>query len=125
MKAALDNWALLKEPRVRAVLAALDGESRATQIVGGAVRDALLGRPVTDFDLATTLLPAEVIARATAAGLKTAPTGIDHGTVTVIAGEKPFQVTTLRRDLETDGRRAVVHFRLPTGRRMRRAATSP
>jgi tRNA nucleotidyltransferase/poly(A) polymerase len=110
VKAALDNWALLKEPRVRAVLAALDGESRATRIVGGAVRDALLGRPVTDADLATTLLPAEVIARAAAAGLKTAPTGIDHGTVTVIAGEKPFQVTTLRRDLETDGRHAVVHF---------------
>lgn len=110
MKAALHDWPLLTEPHVRAVLAALDGESRATRIVGGAVRDALVGRAVTDADLATTFVPAEVIARAEAAGLKTAPTGINHGTVTVIANGKPFEVTTLRRDVETDGRHAVVHF---------------
>jgi poly(A) polymerase/tRNA nucleotidyltransferase (CCA-adding enzyme) len=79
-------------------------------MVGGAVRDALLGRGATEFDLATILVPADVIARAEAAGLKTVPTGIEHGTVTVIADGKPFEVTTLRRDVETDGRRAVVRF---------------
>ncbi len=110
MKADLRDWALLKDPHLRAVLAALDGKGRATRIVGGAVRDALLGRPVTDADLATIFPPAEVIARAEAAGLKTAPTGIAHGTVTVIAEGRPFEVTTMRRDVETDGRHAVVHF---------------
>jgi poly(A) polymerase/tRNA nucleotidyltransferase (CCA-adding enzyme) len=92
------------------VLVALDGEARSTRIVGGAVRDALLELPVADADLATILLPQEVISRAATLGLKTVPTGIDHGTVTVIAEGRPFQVTTLRRDIETDGRRAVVKF---------------
>jgi poly(A) polymerase len=101
---------LLKEPPVQAVFAALDGDEGATRIVGGAVRDALLGRPVTDADFATTLPPSDVIARSEAAGLKTAPTGIEHGTVTVIADGRPFEVTTLRRDVETDGRHAVVAF---------------
>jgi tRNA nucleotidyltransferase/poly(A) polymerase len=97
-------------PQTAAVLEALDAARGATRIVGGAVRDALLERPVTDADLATVLPPDEVIARAENAGLKTAPTGIAHGTVTVIASGKPFQVTTLRRDVETDGRHAVVRF---------------
>ncbi len=110
MKVALHDWTLLKEPHVRAVLSALDGETRATRIVGGAVRDALLGRTVTDADLATVFLPAEVISRAAAVGLTTAPTGIAHGTVTVIVDGRPFEVTTLRRDVETDGRHAIVHF---------------
>ena len=94
------------------------GKSRATRIVGGAVRDALLGRAVADADLATIFVPAEVIARAEAAGMKTVPTGIEHGTVTVIVDGKPFEVTTLRRDVETDGRHAVVRFtdRLEGGR---------
>jgi len=110
MTALLRDWPLLKEPHVRKAFAALDGEGRSTRIVGGAVRDALLGRAVTDADLATVFVPAEVIARAEAAGLKTAPTGIEHGTVTVIADGRPLEVTTLRRDVETDGRRAIVHF---------------
>lgn len=110
MTALLRDWRLLREPHVRKAFAALDGEGRSTRIVGGAVRDALLGRAVTDADLATVLIPAEVIARAEAAGLKTAPTGIEHGTVTVIADGRPLEVTTLRRDVETDGRRAIVHF---------------
>jgi poly(A) polymerase/tRNA nucleotidyltransferase (CCA-adding enzyme) len=110
VKGALRDWALLREPAVRAVLDALDGDSRSTRIVGGAVRDALLDRHVTDADLATVLTPQDVISRAGKAGLKTVPTGIDHGTVTVIAEGRPFQVTTLRRDIETDGRHAVVHF---------------
>jgi tRNA nucleotidyltransferase/poly(A) polymerase len=70
----------------------------------------LVGRNVTDADLATVFPPAEVIARAEAAGLKTAPTGIEHGTVTVISQGRPFEVTTLRRDIATDGRRATVRF---------------
>ena len=110
MSALLSGWQLLKEPHLRKVLSALDAENRSTRIVGGAVRNALMGQPVVDADLATIFPPKEVIARAEAAGLKTAPTGIDHGTVTVIADGHPFEVTTLRRDVETDGRRAVVHF---------------
>ena len=110
MKPHLRDWPLLKQPELRAVLKALDGENRSTRVVGGAVRDGLLGRRVTDADLATVFPPAEVISRAEAAGLKTAPTGIAHGTVTAIAGGRPFEVTTLRRDVETDGRRAVVRF---------------
>jgi len=110
MKPSLRDWPLLKDHGMRAVLDALDGEGRSTRIVGGAVRDALIGRPVTDADLATIFPPAEVVARAEAAGMKTVPTGIEHGTVTVIADGRPFQVTTLRRDIKTDGRRAIVHF---------------
>lgn len=93
--------------KTQAVLTALKGEAR---FVGGAVRDALLGLPVHDIDLATPLPPETVMARAKAAGLKAIPTGIDHGTITLISGGKPFEVTTLRRDVETDGRHAVVSF---------------
>ncbi|MEM6904349.1 MAG: CCA tRNA nucleotidyltransferase [Pseudomonadota bacterium] len=91
----------------RAVMAALGGEAL---FVGGAVRNSLLGAPVSDIDLATPLLPEEVIARAEAAGLKAVPTGIDHGTVTLIADHQAFEVTTYRADVETDGRRALVRF---------------
>jgi poly(A) polymerase len=110
MTSPLKDWALLKEPPVQAVFAALDGAEGATRIVGGAVRDALLGQAVADADFATTLHPGDVVARCEAAGLKTVPTGIEHGTVTVIAEGRPFEVTTLRRDVETDGRHAVVQF---------------
>ncbi len=102
------DW--LKDKDLQAVLGALNAEDGATRIVGGAVRNALFGEPVKDVDLATIFVPAEVIKRAEAGGLKTAPTGIDHGTVTVIAHGTPFEVTTLRADVETDGRRAVVAF---------------
>ncbi|MGH6923313.1 MAG: CCA tRNA nucleotidyltransferase [Propylenella sp.] len=110
MAAELRDWALLNEPHVRAVFSALDGDAGATRIVGGAVRDALLGRPVADADFATILSPAEVTARSEAAGLKVVPTGIAHGTVTIVADGRPHEVTTLRRDVETDGRRAIVAF---------------
>ena len=86
---------------------ALLGEAWA---VGGCVRDALLGVPVKDIDISTSLRPNEVSRRAEAAGLKVVPTGIDHGTVTVLVDGEPFEVTTFRRDVETDGRRAVVAF---------------
>lgn len=93
-------------PETRAVLTAL-GDAR---FVGGAVRNALMGRDVSEVDIATPLNPDEVIRRLKSAGIKAVPTGIDHGTITAVANGKPFEVTTLRRDVETDGRRAVVAF---------------
>lgn len=81
-----------------------------TRVIGGAVRNALLGEPVTEIDLATDLLPETVMLRAKAASLDAYPTGIDHGTVTLVADGDSYEVTTLRRDVETDGRRAVVAF---------------
>ncbi|KMO41867.1 poly(A) polymerase [Methylobacterium tarhaniae] len=113
MSRTLDEAALravLARPRLARVLAALEGPGEETRLVGGAVRDALLGRPVADIDLATTRLPEAVVARARDAGLKPVPTGIAHGTVTVVAEGEPFEVTTLREDVETDGRHAVVRF---------------
>jgi poly(A) polymerase len=78
--------------------------------VGGCVRNAIIGAPVTDIDIATDARPEVVMELAKDAGLRPVPTGIDHGTVTVIAGGIPHEVTTFRRDVETDGRRAVVAF---------------
>uniref|UniRef100_UPI00177DE5EF CCA tRNA nucleotidyltransferase n=1 Tax=Mesorhizobium mediterraneum TaxID=43617 RepID=UPI00177DE5EF len=80
------------------------------RVAGGAVRNALIGQPVADVDIATTTVPDETIRRAEAAGFKAVPTGIEHGTITIVAGGKPFEVTTLRADIETDGRRAKVSF---------------
>ncbi|MBI1417201.1 MAG: CCA tRNA nucleotidyltransferase [Limimaricola sp.] len=94
----------------RAVMAALSGGGQQAWFVGGCVRNALLGVPVSDIDIATDARPDRVSALAEAAGLRVVPTGIDHGTVTVIAGHQPYEVTTFRRDIETDGRRAVVAF---------------
>ncbi len=96
----------LRDPALQAVMAALP-EAR---IVGGAVRDALAGQAVADVDLATPRLPEDVIAALRTAGLKSAPTGIGHGTVTAISAGRGFEVTTLRRDVATDGRRATVAF---------------
>lgn len=81
-----------------------------TRLVGGAVRDGLLGLPVSDIDFATRLPPGEVVERLEAAGIKAVPTGIAHGTVTAVSDGRPFEVTTLRRDVQTDGRHAVVAF---------------
>jgi poly(A) polymerase len=92
------------------LLALLDRDGEEARVVGGAVRNALLGEPLGDIDVATTALPDEVMRRAEQAGLKTVPTGIEHGTVTVIVNGEPFQVTTLREDIETFGRKAVVRF---------------
>ena len=78
--------------------------------VGGAVRDTLLGLPVKDIDMATLLLPEEVIARLDAAGIRNVPTGIEHGTVTAVLPGGPVEITTLRHDVSTDGRRATVAF---------------
>ncbi|MGO4672587.1 CCA tRNA nucleotidyltransferase [Bosea sp. 2YAB26] len=100
----------LQRPGVTEVLAAFNGGGEETRVIGGAVRDLLLGEPVGDVDLATTALPEETIRRAAAAGFKSVPTGIEHGTVTIVAHGVPFETTTLRRDVETDGRRAKVVF---------------
>ena len=100
----------LAQPRLRAVLRALNGAGEETRIVGGAVRNALLGEPVHEVDLATTMTPQETMARAAAAGFKCAPTGVDHGTATVIVEGEPFETTTLREDVETHGRHATVKF---------------
>ncbi|AMJ60869.1 CCA tRNA nucleotidyltransferase [Bosea sp. PAMC 26642] len=102
--------AFLARPALDGVLAALNGEGEETRVVGGAVRDLLLDAPVGDVDLATTALPAETIRRARAAGFKSVPTGIEHGTVTLLRNGATFEVTTLRSDIETDGRRAKVVF---------------
>ena len=96
----------------RAGLAALTAALGAENIrwVGGAVRDTLLGVAVHDVDCATTLMPAEVIAQCGRAGIRTVPTGIEHGTVTAILKDGPVEITTLRRDVATDGRRATIAF---------------
>ncbi|MEE4118370.1 MAG: CCA tRNA nucleotidyltransferase [Paracoccaceae bacterium] len=94
----------------RAVTAALEGAGHQALFVGGCVRNALLGVPVTDLDLSTDARPERVMALAEAAGLKAVPTGIDHGTVTVVHRHHPVEVTTFRADIETHGRHATVRF---------------
>ncbi|MBY0613190.1 MAG: CCA tRNA nucleotidyltransferase [Beijerinckiaceae bacterium] len=88
----------------------LNADGEESRIVGGAVRNALLGLDAREVDIATTSLPQKTTALASAAGFKTVPTGIEHGTVTVVASGEPYEVTTLREDIETDGRHAVVRF---------------
>ncbi len=98
--------AFLAEPALTSVMAVLP-EAR---VVGGAVRDTLAGRPVTEVDLATPREPAQVVQALQAAGIRAVPTGLDHGTVTAVVDGHGFEITTLRRDVETDGRHAVVAF---------------
>lgn len=100
----------LNDPLLQKLLAALNADGEEARIAGGAVRNTLLGASVADVDIATTNLPDETVRRAEAAGFKAVPTGAEHGTITVIAGGKPFEVTTLRADVETDGRHAKVLF---------------
>ncbi|OBQ84341.1 MULTISPECIES: CCA tRNA nucleotidyltransferase [unclassified Mesorhizobium] len=102
------DW--LGEKHLQKLLAALKEGGEEARVAGGAVRNALIGQPVADIDIATTTVPEDTIHRAQAAGFKTVPTGIEHGTVTAIAGGKAYEVTTLRADIETDGRRAKVIF---------------
>jgi tRNA nucleotidyltransferase/poly(A) polymerase len=97
-------------PETQAVFACLNQEGFEVRAVGGAVRNALTGRAVTEVDFATTAKPDDVMRLAAKAGIKTKPTGIAHGTVTLIAGSVPFEVTALRRDVETHGRHATVAF---------------
>jgi poly(A) polymerase len=99
-------------PETQAVIAALDagGFPGCARFVGGCVRNTLMGKPVDDIDIATVLTPDQVTEALRAAGLRAVPTGVDHGTVTAIANSRPYEITTLRRDVATDGRRAVVAF---------------
>ena len=106
----LDDAGWLQEPRLQQVMAAILDAGEDVRVAGGAVRNALLGTAINDVDLATTMRPQEVMRVCKAAGFGVHPTGIDHGTVTVVNGSRTFEVTTLRRDVETDGRRAVVSF---------------
>src|SRR5262245_17296695 len=98
----------LNDPSLQRVLSALKEEGGEARIAGGAVRNALMGEEIGDMDIATTLPPDRVMRAGEAAGLGVHPTGIEHGTVMLVAAGHPFEVTTLRIDIETDGRRAQV-----------------
>jgi poly(A) polymerase len=106
----LDDAPWLRSGPTARVLELLDSNGEEARVVGGAVRNALLKIPTGDIDIGTTALPTEVIRRAKAAGIKSVPTGIEHGTVTLIVDAQPFEVTTLRQDIETFGRKAKVAF---------------
>ncbi len=111
MSAAKVHGTWLSAPATRAVMAALEAmEPGCARFVGGCVRNGLLNEPVDDVDIATTLLPNEVMTAGTAAGLKVVPTGLAHGTITLVAHKQPFEVTSLRSDVQTDGRHALVVF---------------
>jgi poly(A) polymerase len=102
--------ALLERPDVRSLLAAFAAAGVEARIVGGAVRDAVMGRPPGDIDIASPMHPRAVMALAERRGWKAIPTGIEHGTVTLVLAGRAYEATTLRRDVATDGRRAVVAF---------------
>lgn len=102
------DW--LTSDSTQAVFAALQADGNSALAVGGCVRNALMGVPVTDVDIATDATPDMVQALAHDAGLKSVPTGIEHGTITVVSGGTGYEVTTFRADMETDGRHAVVRF---------------
>ena len=103
-----ESW--LRDHRLQSLLALLNDGGGEARVAGGAVRNALLGVAVADVDVATTVPPQEVVRRCVRSGFAVHPTGIDHGTVTVVVHHMPFEVTTLRRDVTTDGRRATVAF---------------
>jgi tRNA nucleotidyltransferase/poly(A) polymerase len=107
---SLTNAAWLNGGALARLLEVLDRDGEEARAVGGAVRNALIGMPVHEIDVATTALPQEVVRRVQTAGFKAVPTGIEHGTVTVVIDKHPFEVTTLRKDVETDGRHAKVAF---------------
>lgn len=98
------------EPGLARILEALAGQEEMVRAVGGAVRDTLAGMPVSDVDLATRWLPDQVVARLETAGIRAVPTGFAHGTITAVADGQVYEVTTLRRDVSTDGRHATVAF---------------
>jgi poly(A) polymerase len=112
MTQALGKTAWIKAEETQSVLRALlaAGGPDCVRFVGGCVRNALIGRTIDDIDLATTLTPSEVVTALEQAGLKAIPTGIEHGTVTALSAGKTFEITTLRSDVQTDGRHALVAF---------------
>jgi tRNA nucleotidyltransferase/poly(A) polymerase len=100
----------LNDPKVARVCAAIEAGGYDIFFVGGCVRNVVLGEVASDIDMSTNARPETVMQLARDAGLKAIPTGIDHGTITVVSGGTPFEITTFRRDVQTDGRRAVVAF---------------
>ena len=106
----LKDQALLNQGPLARALKVLNGEGEETRLVGGAVRDLALGEPMVDFDLTTTATTDVVVRRARGAGFKIALTGVSHGTVTIVVDGRPLETTTLREDVETDGRWAKVAF---------------
>jgi poly(A) polymerase len=100
----------LRAPALARALSLLNSGGEEARVVGGAARNALMGLPLSDIDIATTALPDEVVRRAATGGVRAVPTGIDHGTVTLVVDGAPFEVTTLRQDVETFGRKAKVAF---------------
>ncbi len=108
--ANLGDAAWLRAGATARVLDLLNRNGDEGRVVGGAVRNALMGLPIGDIDIATTMAPADVVRRARGAGIKCVPTGIEHGTVTLVIDGLPFEVTTLRQDVETFGRKAKVEF---------------
>ena len=110
MTALLPDADWRHRPGLDGLLAALGADQGLARYVGGAVRDGLLGLPVNDLDIATALEPQQVVDRLKAAGIKAVPTGIDHGTVTAVIAGWPVEITTLRRDVSTDGRRATIAY---------------
>lgn len=105
---ARESW--MRDAETSVVVKALSADGDNARFVGGAVRNALLGLPVDDIDIATPLLPDDVVRRLEAARIRAIPTGIDHGTITAVIDGRSFEITTLRRDVETDGRRAIIAF---------------
>jgi poly(A) polymerase len=110
MELKLDAAKWRKRRGMQRLLDALGADEGLTRYVGGAVRDELLQLPISDVDLATRIEPREVVSRLEQARIKAVPTGIDHGTITAVSDGHPFEITTLRRDVTTDGRRATVAF---------------
>ena len=110
MTALLPDAEWRHRPGLDGLLTALGAEQGLARYVGGAVRDGLLGLPVNDLDIATALEPQQVVDRLKAAGIKAVPTGIDHGTITAVIAGWPVEITTLRRDVSTDGRRATIAY---------------
>lgn len=106
----LSGQAWLSEPQTLKVMNALSAHGKQPRFVGGCVRDALLHRPIHDIDIATPELPETVVGLLETAGIKAVPTGLEHGTITAVCEGKPFEITTLRSDIETDGRHAKVTF---------------
>ena len=105
------NAAWFQDHKTKKVMSALErARPSCARFVGGCIRNTLLGEPVSDIDIATQLRPADTLAALARANIKAIPTGIEHGTVTAIVDHEPFEITSLRRDVETDGRRAVVAF---------------
>ena len=100
----------LNDPAAQSLCVALENGGHRAYFVGGCVRNAVMGIPISDIDIATDAVPDQVMELSKKAGFRAIPTGIDHGTITVVVKDQPFEVTTFRRDVETDGRRAVIAF---------------